>query len=440
MLREEVTRTVEAPAEKPAVTLYAYQKHWLADKARFKAACVTRQGGKSFMGSLEVADDAVATGEDWVLLSKGERQSKQLMRKCKMHLDAYGIAASDIQEDFFEDANCRQLTISLPNGANLYGLPANPDTARGYSANVLLDEFGIHKDSWEIWGALYPIITRGFKLRILSSPKGTKNKFASIMRATDSLWSRHVVDIYQAVREGLDANIDELKAGLDDEELWQQEYECKFLDEVTAFLTYDLIASCETDGLLHEISFEEFDPSILLVRPTGRIFVGVDIGRTRDRTVIWVLEQLGDVFATLMLFVLDNVEFTPQMHFLWRVIDALKADRCCIDATGIGAHLAEDTRKRYGRYKVEEVKFTNEVKNDLAVRMLRTFQDRRMRIPISRRLRDDLHAVKKTATTTGNIRFDAERTKDGHADRFWAGALALMASDDGVVKPEIIWA
>ena len=28
---------------------------------------------------------------------------------------------------------------------------------------------------------------------------------------------------------------------------------------------------------------------------------------------------------------------------------------------------------------------------------------------------------------------------DGHADRFWALSLALMASDEGIVKPEIIF-
>ena len=32
---------------------------------------------------------------------------------------------------------------------------ANPDTARGFSANVFLDEFAFHKDSREIWKALF---------------------------------------------------------------------------------------------------------------------------------------------------------------------------------------------------------------------------------------------------------------------------------------------
>jgi len=82
------------------------------------------------------------------------------------------------------------------------------------------------------------------------------------------------------------------------------------------------------------------------------------------------------------------------------------------------------------------VTFTNAVKNDMATRMLRAFQDRRIRIPVSRVLRDDLHSVKKVNLPGGGIRYDAERTKEGHADRFWAGGLSLRASDEPD-KPQV---
>jgi hypothetical protein len=41
-------------------------------------------------------------------------------------------------------------------------------------------------------------------------------------------------------------------------------------------------------------------------------------------------------------------------------------------------------------------------------------------------IRADLRSVTKQTTEAGNIRFTAERTPDGHADRFWALALACM--------------
>ena len=50
-----------------------------------------------------------------------------------------------------------------------------------------------------------------------------------------------------------------------------------------------------------------------------------------------------------------------------------------------------------------------------------------MRIPEDGQIRADLRKVQKVTTAAGNIRFVAESTPDGHADRFWALALALHA-------------
>jgi len=420
----------------PAVNLYDFQKKWLADKSRFKLGTITRQGGKSFMVSLEAVDDVVETGDLWVLLSAGERQSKELIEKVKTHTEAYQIAASDIEEDFFHDTQTKQLTIRYPNGGRIIGLPANPDTARGFTGNVILDEFAFHKDSDKIWKALFPTISRGFKLRVVSTPQGKKNKFYTLATGKNN-FSKHFVDIYRAVKDGVPFDIDELKEGIDDDEAWEQEYLLKFLDEATAFLTYELISSCETEGLAEEINFEDFDGSLFNTPIVGAIYIGIDIGRKKDRTVIYILEQIGDVFVTRAIIILNKTKFSTQREFIWEVILRLKAARVCIDETGIGAQLAEETADRFGIYRVEPVTFTSTVKNDLATRTLRVFQDRLIRIPISQVLRNDLHSIKKTTTAAGNIRFDAERTKDGHADRFWGLSLALMASEKGV-EPQCI--
>jgi phage FluMu gp28-like protein len=39
-----------------------------------------------------------------------------------------------------------------------------------------------------------------------------------------------------------------------------------------------------------------------------------------------------------------------------------------------------------------------------------------------------LRAIKRETTFAGNIRFAADRGGNGHADRFWALALAIRAS------------
>ena len=50
-------------------------------------------------------------------------------------------------------------------------------------------------------------------------------------------------------------------------------------------------------------------------------------------------------------------------------------------------------------------------------------------LPDTREIRRAFSAVKKFVTPSGNLRFDAERTEAGHADEFWAKALADLAAD-----------
>lgn len=420
---------------KAAVPLYGFQQRWLLDKSRFKIGLMSRQIGKSFTVALEVVDDAFETGDDWVLLSAGERQSKELMQKVKMHCQAYMTAAAEIQVETFDgsnDAKYTMLTITLPNGARIIGLPANPDTARGFSANVVLDEFAFHKDSDKIWAALFPTISRGFKIRIVSTPQGMGNRFHRLCTG-DNGWSKHVVDIYQAVKDGVPHNIEELRKGIDDPDAWSQEFEVQFIDEASAWLTYEMITACQLDSIPGEIEYGDVTDDYiakLAASIQGRAFGGFDVARRKDLTVLDIEDLVGDVFWNRATILFPKVRLTEQKEMLWRIMDRLKMERICIDGTGLGLSLAEDTVARYGS-TAEKVEFTLTVKQDLAVRTRHIFEDRQTRIAICQKLRDDLHAVKKITTAANNIRFDAERTDKGHADRFWAKSLALMASNLG---------
>ena len=100
-----------------------------------------------------------------------------------------------------------------------------------------------------------------------------------------------------------------------------------------------------------------------------------------------------------------------------------------MDQTGIGEKPVEDAKKRYGDHRVEGVIFTNLVKQDLATTTKRKFEDRETRVPEDADIRASHKAVKKITTSAGNIRYDAEGTEKGHADEFWAHALALHAAE-----------
>jgi phage FluMu gp28-like protein len=129
------------------------------------------------------------------------------------------------------------------------------------------------------------------------------------------------------------------------------------------------------------------------------------------------------------------MKFALQRAELYSVLRLPNVRGCCIDSTGLGAQLAEEAADEFGF--VEPVVFTEESKKDMATRMRRRFEDRLVRAPATRKIRDDLGAVKKVANSRGGVSYVAERNADGHADRFWAKALAERAADAGGAAPKI---
>lgn len=413
---------------KPVLNLYGYEKRWMESTARFLAGMWARQTGKSWTTAGKiVVDSREIDSNRWITVSSGERQVKEFMERVKFHGEITGMAISWAEDtygyqhpDGYKD-EYKVLGASFRNGSKIIGIPANPDTARGYTGNVYLDEFSVHKNSRELWAAVFPIVSRlGFKLIVTFTPKGKQNKAYEVWN--NPIFERHKVDIYKAVDEGCPHNIEELKTAIDDPDLWAQEYELEFLDEATAFITYDMINEVENE--------KAGNPKL---RQDGPFYVGMDIGRRRDLSIIWVLEEIGDVLWTRELIEMRKTTFAEQDQELDRVFDEYNPIRICMDQTGMGEKPVEDAKRRYGEYKTEGVLFTGPVKLDLATACRRKFEDRLIRIPQDRKLRDDLHSVKKITTAAGNIRFDAERSQDSHADRFWALCLAIHAAGGNIV-------
>ena len=410
-----------------AVPLHPYQHAWLADRSRFKIGMWSRQVGKTFCSTLEIVDDVMTARSEgrmssWLMLSRADRQAREAMRAgIQRHAKAYGLALEYGEYDYVADNEniYRAHEWDAGGGCVVTALPANPDTARGFSRNVYLDEFGIHRDSRGIWAALFPSITRGWRIVITSTPKGKSGKFYELMTGRDSRWSRHAVTIHDAVRDGYPADVQELREGLNDDELWRQEYECDWLDEASAWLAYDLIDRAE-DPLAG-------DPALY---DGGRTYIGNDLAIRKDLWVAWVLEMVGDVAWTREIRTIQGGSFKQRDDVLHELVERYRPSRIAMDQTGMGEKPVEDAKRRYGEYVVEGVIFSGPRKLDLASEMKERFEDRRIRIPAGdRTLRTDLHSVKREASITGAPRLLVDEGEtDGHADRFWAGALACGAA------------
>jgi phage FluMu gp28-like protein len=423
----------------PKSLLLPYQLKWVNDHSRFKYGLWSRQTGKDFSSTEEIVEDCLQRPKTtWLIGAAGERQALESLSKAKEWAEAYKLQIENYVEDRESaQALIRSAEITWSNGSRVMAVPANPDTVRGFSANLLLTEFAFLEKPSETWRAIVPSITNPLrggqkKVRIVTTPNGKGNKAFDLWDKNhgnkDGKWSCHLVTIHDAVRQGLPIDIEELKAALDDPEGWLQEFECQFLDGSNVLLPYELIALAE--------SFEasEVDPAVS--QANNRFFTGIDFGRQNDPTVCWTLELVGDVLVTREVLVLHQTSTVEQNQILDSRIRAAK--RVCVDYTGPGVGFGDYAVHSWGEYKPEEhnfgrvelCTFTAPFKRELFPLLRRKFEAPcKLRIPISIEIREDLHAMQQIVRN-GEYNYWAPRTKEGHSDRCTALALAVRASRD----------
>src|SRR5208282_1860976 len=138
--------SVEGSPEEPfdwnkRVPVLPYQRRWIKDDAKLKIAVWSRQSGKSFAAALRAVMKCMNKRTQYIILSKGERQSRQFMEKVKDFCQVFR-AANSLKEFSVMETEEKTMEVYFPKThSRIIGLPANADAARGYSGNIVLDEF-----------------------------------------------------------------------------------------------------------------------------------------------------------------------------------------------------------------------------------------------------------------------------------------------------------
>lgn len=435
----------------PAEDLFMlpYQDRWIRDRAIQKIMEKGRRIGISYGSSYDdVRYHAQAESrlQTWVS-SRDELTARQYVRDCMgfgkvLHLAALQCGETVLMDDRGQTHTAQ--TIPFPNGTVLNSLSSNPDAFAGRGGRVKLDEFALRKDPGMVYAIAGPTIDWGGSLAIISTHRGSKNYFNTLIReikekGNPKRFSHHRVTLQDALDQcflwKLQTKLVEGDPRLDmdeadyftyqrsrarDEETFQQEYMCVPADDASAFLEYALIdGCCYKEGEAWEYTLEQARAC------RNPLYAGVDIGRTHDLTSLIVLEKIGGVYFLRKRIDLAKMMFSTQESVLYPWFEV--CNRTCIDKTGLGMQFAERAGQKFGS-KVEGVSFTGAVKEDLAYPVRSAFEDGAIRIPFGDdALISDLRKVRKETTAAGNIRFSASSDEDGHADRFWALGLAIHA-------------
>jgi phage FluMu gp28-like protein len=318
-----------------------------------------------------------------------------------------------------------------------------------HKADVYLDEFAHygHKQR-AVYVAAVPIVSRGNgQLTIGSTPLAAGDLFHDIMkqeRKKYAMFTRQSIpwwfcgdlceNVSKATAEAPGLSTAERVHRFGKEILieifhsldvvdFQQEYELLYADETQSYFPYELILSCCSDDLKVCESIDS-----LVSDCSGDFYAGFDVGRTRNKSELIVIERVKKRLYYRYGKEFDRSKFQYQEEFLRKMLKRSKRfKRLCIDKHGIGMNLAENLRTEF-RSRVEGIALIGQMKESLAVDFHIAFENEEIMIPRDRKLIQQIHSIRKKATDAGYARYDTEKNETHHADKMWALALALHAA------------
>jgi len=421
-----------------------------------------RQTGKSFTLAAWAVDRLITRpGRLVTILSNSRANGAELNRKCGEFCERHRqhFEQADLSSSFHFEAMNYETRIHVGDKiSRIKVLPANPRTARGFSGDLILDEFAFHEDSQKIWEAAEPILSANpdYLCRIASTPNGRHNMFYRLA-TTPGIVTR-TVPRSLACQQGLQifhpttrepitpAQARELAL---DKLAYDQNYECAFTSENMALLTYDLIAQAETPDIGH-VCEDHWSPAALALLQSsqiiGPLYVGVDVARSHDWTVITVLEKQNARLLARAILRLRNTPLPQQQEQLAHICALPTFAHACIDMTGLGLGLVEYSQRQFGA-RITGVNFSRtmplpsalagdarnatgsvRVPELLALQLLRLYTDHAIQHPLDPLLRDHLRRPERLTSPSGQVSIAADRNAGGHADHFWSLALAAHAA------------
>lgn len=200
-----------------------------------------RQSGKSTTAAVLGLHQALFEPGSLVLLvSPSLRQSSELFRKVAGLYHQLDDAEEAVQESV--------LKLELSNGSRIVSLPGSEATTRGYSAASLVIADEAARISDDLMAAVRPTLAvRRGKLIAMSTPWGRRGWWWKAWEHGGDHWRRFTLTADQCPRITPEFLAEERESL--GEFIFQQEYQCIFVDEQTSVFSSALIEAALRDDV-----------------------------------------------------------------------------------------------------------------------------------------------------------------------------------------------
>lgn len=201
----------------------------------------SRQSGKSTVTSILALHVALyQPGSLTLIISRSERQSGELFRKCLATYRALGRPVAPVSEG--------ALHLELENGSRIIGLPGKEETTRSFSGVRLLavDEAARVDDT--LYKSIRPMLAvSGGRLIALSTPWGKRGWWYEAWESPEP-WERYTVTAQECPRIPPDFLAEEKRTL--GEWWYKQEYCCEFGDATDSLFRQEDLLAAVTDTVL----------------------------------------------------------------------------------------------------------------------------------------------------------------------------------------------
>lgn len=315
------------------------------------------------------------------------------------------LVKDHIPDSIVEKKNDSELAVYYKNGSIQRFVGAeDPDKHRGTNpVDVVFDEYS--EQSERIWTEIFQPVLRENKgtATFVYTPKGKNHSWKLLQLAkTQDNWYVDVQSVHDT-HMFTDAEIEEIKLNTP-MALFQQEYECSFLESASSFFR-------RTRENVYDAPGEA---------QSGHVYqLGVDLAKYMDYTVITPFDI--NTFHALKQDRFNQVDWNLQKARIEVAWHKHNKGRVVADATGVGDPIVEDLI-RSGMH-VEPFKFTEQSKRDLLQHLAVLLEQDKIRIPNDPELLAELDAIQWELTDSGKTRI---ATVEGmHDDRVMSLALAV---------------
>ena len=430
------------------MNLLPYQDRWVSDQAGLKVIEKSRRIGISWCEAYDAVLHAGGeTGGNVYYQSYNQEMTRGFIDDCADWARRLQVGFDAVGEVLIKDAekDVKAFRIGMASGREVLAMTSAPRAFRskGRPGDLgIIDEAAFVDDLSEVIKSALAFRVWGGRAHIISTHNGEANPFAALCRdIREDLQpgSLHRVTFADALEQGLYKRICQITG-----KTWSPEAEAQWEADIRA--EYGRHGAEELDvepaagsgaWLSWEIirALEHPDAGDPEKAGRGHFYIGVDVARRRDLWVAAVLERVGDVLWLRELVVRHNIPFSEQRLIVRGLVARYNPIRACVDQTGMGEAFVEQLQDDHGELRIEGVLLSAPRRLDVATALREAAEDKKLRIPADQDLRQDLHSVRAEGGGTGAPRLLAETAvTDGHADRFWALALACAAAAEG--KPE----